>query len=152
MQRILLIIAIFSICAIIISGVGLLLLRQVRNQLDIESKLYVDTIIPTITSSWDTVQLITNASPEFLYFNPPERIESWFAMFSRHLGPLREYRGSKGRAAVNYFAPEGKITTAIYIADVLCEKAPATIQVAMILRQRKWQILEFRLNSRVFVQ
>jgi len=152
MRRSFLVSAAVSVALIVAAFIGLGAVTGYGRQGDLnkESKAYIDRVLPVIVSSWDRQELINHASAEFLRFNPPEMIDKWFGRFSQGLGCMREYCGSRGNARVDNSQVLGRITTAVYEASAVFEKAPATIQVAMILRGDKWEILEFRLHSDAF--
>ena len=143
MKKILMVVGAIFICLILVGVIVLSGLYYFASRLNKESKAYVDEVIPIIVSSWNSKELINHASPEFLQVVPAEEIESLFSMFSEQMGPLREYRGSTGRAKVSITAKR-KVVVADYLIKAVFERAPAKIEVRTILRDDKWQILGFR--------
>ena len=132
---------------IIVAVCGFIILDYFGTGLDEESKLYVDSNLPIIINDWNVNELFNRASPELLKVAPKEKIEKLFSVFSDRLGPLREYKGSSGQVNMSFTVNNGKVITALYIANAIFEKAPATIRFQIIKHKNKWQVLEFRVNS-----
>lgn len=114
---------------------------------DKESKLYVDLNLPQIIDNWKVEALTKRASPELMKVAPREKIEELFKVCSDKLGPMKEYKGSKGQSTIAFKAEKGKLITGAYVAEAIFEKAPATIKISIIKRNNDWQILEFFVNS-----
>lgn len=131
--------------------IGFAVIYYFGSGLDKESKAHVDQLIPGIVTSWNSQDLIRHASPELLQVAPVERIDGLFRLFSARLGPLKEYKGSKGEAFIGVTL-RGITVTANYVAGASFEKAPATIQIRMIQRGSRWQVLEFRVHSDALIQ
>jgi len=147
MKRILVVLGGIFAFILLVGIIGFLVLNFFGRRLDKESKAYVDEVIPIIATSWNSKDLLDRASPELIQVAPTEKIESLFHAFSEKLGPLREYKGSRGDAKLGFTPQMGKITTADYVAEAIFEKAPAKINVRTILHNGTWQILQFYVNS-----
>ncbi len=132
---------------IVVAVVGFFVLNHFGAGLDEESKTYVDSNLPRILTDWNADEMMNRASPELMKVAPKEKIEELFKVFSEKLGPLKEYKGSRGQSNVSVTTQEGKVITGSYIANAVFEKAPATIQFRIIKHDSQWQILEFRVNS-----
>lgn len=132
-------------------GFGILKLWNYGSHLDAGSKSYVDDAIPKIVSSWKLKELLDRAGPELVAAAPSEKVEKLFQVFSARLGPLRSYEGSRGQARVFVSPRTGKVTTASYVAEAIFEKAKGSIQVELILRNGKWEILGFHVNSEALI-
>jgi hypothetical protein len=146
MKKILMVLGVVFAALIIVVVIGFFMLNYFGSKLDKESMAYVDEAIPIIISSWNSKELIDRASSELLQVAPVDKIESLFNIFSGRLGKLETYKGSKGQANISV-TPQGKVTTAAYVAEAIFERAPATIQIRVILHNNKWQILQFHVNS-----
>ncbi|OGT98671.1 MAG: hypothetical protein A2298_05280 [Gammaproteobacteria bacterium RIFOXYB2_FULL_38_6] len=96
-------------------------------------------------------ELINRSSPELLKVAPKEKMEELFNAFSKKLGSLKEYKGSKGQSNTSVTTQNGKVITGVYVAEAIFEKAPATIQFRIIKHDNQWQILEFRVNSEALI-
>jgi hypothetical protein len=145
LKKILLVIGIAAL--IIIASV--FLFSAWGNNLDRESKDYVDKNIPVIISAWDYKELVKRASPELLNIAPDEKFKSLFDTLSEKLGKFKKYNGSKGEASINtvFFTKEGPfgyaITAAYSADDVVFENDSAQIKIELVLRDNEWRILSF---------
>jgi hypothetical protein len=135
---------------LVVGVIGFGILSYFGSGLDKESKMFVDQKIPIIASSWNPQELVNVASPELLQVAPADKIEALFGVFSQRLGPMQGYKGSRGEAKL-FFGPQGKTTTAEYVADAEFEKGTATVIMRTILRNGQWQVLEFRVNSPLLI-
>jgi hypothetical protein len=132
--------------------IGFFAFQYLGSGLDRDTKAYVDEVVPIIAASWNSKELVNRASPELLRVASKERIETLFDVFSKRLGPLKEYRGSRGEAKILLTLQQGKVITGAYVADAVFEKGPATIQIRTIWRDDRWQILSFHVNSDAFLR
>ena len=115
--------------------------------LDQESMQYVDAAVPEIVASWKAAELLKRASPGLQNKMPMEEIQSLFQIISVQLGPMKEYRGSEGEVVSSVLPEQGRITTARYMADAVFERAPAKIEIQLILSQEGWLISGFQVSS-----
>jgi hypothetical protein len=141
--------AIFAILVVIV-GIALAYFAYTGGALDKESKAYADSAIPAITANWDMAELQNRLSPEFKTTLKSGDLEKLYAQF-RRLGPLRKYNGVRGDATIGV-TPNGKMVTARYIGSAEFETGPAEVLLALIRHGDQWQILGFRINSRVFLE
>jgi hypothetical protein len=149
MKKILTILGVIFICLIVAGAIVFSGLHYYAKELDKEAKAYIDEVIPSIATSWNSKELINYASPEFLQAVPAKKIELLFDAFSEQMGPLKDYKGATGRVKIR-ISPRGKpIIKADYLAEAVFEKAPAKIQVQMIRRNHKWEIVGFLVKLRV---
>ncbi|HEY6873033.1 MAG TPA: hypothetical protein VI298_09950 [Geobacteraceae bacterium] len=138
--------------AILVAGVvGFVFIATKGSALDKDSKQYVDTAVPAIVSQWNKQELINRAGPELMKTVKDNDFEKLFTMF-RKLGAFKKYTGSEGQANISVTSKHGKVTTAAYVAKADFENGPAEIQVTLIKHADKWQILGFRINSKVFLE
>ncbi len=125
------------------------------NNLYNESHTYVDTVVPIIVNSWDSQELISRASPEFLENSSIDEIKLFFNESLIKFGRLKEYKGSTIRDITTNTAWSGdkwsgdkwsgdNTTTATYDAQAIFEKNSATIQIQVIKTNNKWQIIAFQ--------
>ena len=121
--------------------------------LDASSKAYVDENIPLIVSSWSKEELLKRSSPKLIELvnKNPNQLDQLFKKLST-LGAMTHYEGSKGQAYffVNY--PQGKSISAKYTANAKFEHGEAEIQVQMVQESDQWQIINFHVNSPIFLQ
>lgn len=113
------------------------------DNLDKESKAYVDMVVPAIVGSWEPQELISRASPELLKSNSDDALKFYFKASFNKYGRLKEYRGSTGQAIIN----PGEETKANYSAKADFEKGSATIWINVIKIKNKWQISVFQVVS-----
>lgn len=121
MKKQLTILGVIVICFIVAGAIVLSGLYYCAKGLDKEAKTYVDHVILTIATSWDTKEVINHASTKFLQDMPPEKIESLFDTLSELIGPLEEYKGATGKIKIR-ISSEGKpIIIADYVAEAVFE-------------------------------
>ena len=145
MKKILTILGAIFICLILVGVIAISGLYYYFSGLNKESKAYVDEVIPMIVTSWNSKELINRVSPEFLQVVSAEKIGLLFSTLSEQIGPLKDYKGSTGKAKVT-ITPKGKVIAANYLAKAVFEKAPAKIEIQTILLDNKWQIEGFRVT------
>ena len=144
MKKILMILGAIFICLILAGVIVFSALYYFASGSDKEAEAYIDEVVPIIVASWNSKELINRTSPEFLHVVPAEKIELLFNALSKQMGPLEDYKGATGKVKIK-ISPRGKpIIIADYMADPVFEKAPAKIQIRMILQNDKWQIIGFR--------
>ena len=121
--------------------------------LDASSRAYVDENIPLIVSSWSKEELLKRSSPKLIEVvnKNPDQLDQLFKKLST-LGAMTHYEGSKGQAYffVNY--PQGKSISAKYTANAKFEHGEAEIQVQMVQDADQWQIINFHVNSPIFLK
>jgi len=131
--------------------VGISILVVKGNALDKESKEYANTAIVAAISNWDVHELKRRASPEFSSATSDEELGRLFSLFSM-LGRLRVYQGCRGQATISVTMQEGKVVRARYVGRAEFEKGPAEIQITLIKHGEAWQVLGFRVDSKVFLR
>ena len=121
--------------------------------LDASSKAYIDENIPRIVSPWSKEELLKRSSPKLIELvnKNPDGLDQLFKKLST-LGAMTRYEGSEGQAYffVNY--PQGKSISAKYTAQAKFEHGDASIQVQMVQTDDQWQIINFHVNSPIFLQ
>src|SRR5436305_518702 len=103
MHRILYILGALTLIVTAVAGIGVGVFLYKGHALDVESKAFVDSVVPTIAASWSKEQLLERATPELRERAKPEELRRLFDVLSR-LGPMVEYHGTTGEAAVSYIA------------------------------------------------
>ena len=141
---------IFSLIAIF------LMLIYAGTVLDRKSRIYIDSAMPTIFTSWNSQELISRASPSLLENSSPEKIEKLFKNYSNKLGRMQEYKGSCGTSRIFFawFCQEGFLCptiTAEYISEVVFDNGLAQIETGMHLRNGKWEIVYLSMSSDAFL-
>jgi len=71
MRKMLMVLGALTLGTIVLAGATLLLFYPKGDQLDQESKAYVDATMPVIFNSWDSHAYLEQASPELLAVAPP---------------------------------------------------------------------------------
>lgn len=125
-------------------------IKEREEELTKESKAYINKIIPIIFSSWKAEELISRASPEFVKHIKRDELNKMFEMFREKLGSMTHYKGVVGKANIKIF-PQGELSTADYVAYVAYKKEDANIEVQLLLRDKKWEIISFRVNFEVLM-
>lgn len=115
-------------------------------KLDASSKAYVDRVVPEIISTWSPETLKREASVELSQQVTGDELRSAFQTFSA-LGSLIAYRGAKGGSKISITPQTGKVTTARYAVDAEFEHGDAVIDVNLVQRDGRWQVLGFFVKS-----
>ncbi len=139
---------VFLLIVVLVAGVfiyGLIV------KLGSESKAYVDNAVPILVNGWNPSELKSRASEELLPFLKEPDLGNLYIMFNR-LGRMTRYNGSEGQYHTNLKLPKGIVTTASYIATADFENGPGTIKMSLIRKNGTWKILEFRVNSPIFLR
>jgi len=147
MRRIFVVLGVIFLGLIVLGGLAFFIFIQVSKRLDPESKAFVDKIVPVITRSWNVQDFYPSISPELAKLAPREKIVPLWAILAQRLGPLKEYQGSTGEANAYFNLTTGLSITAAYRANIVCEKAPAEVQIRTIKHNGVWQILSIHVNS-----
>ncbi len=150
MKRILVILGGIFAAIIVVVAVGVVILFIKGNALDKESKEYADNSIRAVTEAWDIKQFQDRESQEFRSSTPEKDLQQLFAAF-RKLGKLKDYKGSTGQAMMSATTQQGQMTTAKYAANADFEAGPAVIEISLIKHGERWEILGFRVHSKVFL-
>lgn len=115
-------------------------------KLDTSSKTYVDRVLPEIVGAWSAESLRREASAELNQQAAADQIGAAFRKFSA-LGKLVAYRGSEGQAKLSFSPKHGKVVTAKYETSAKFEHGDAVIDVGLVQRGGRWQILGFFVKS-----
>jgi len=147
MKKLFLVLVCIVVVVVIAVAIGFYLLSRSADGMEKEAQAYIDANLPVIAASWDPAELVKRASPELMDVASKDQIAGLFAMFSQRLGPLREYKGSKGRVNVSFTFKKGRIITGAYSAQAVFEKARGLIECQLVKHGDRWQITSFRVNS-----
>ncbi|MCK4891814.1 MAG: hypothetical protein KAS78_04050 [Candidatus Pacebacteria bacterium] len=145
----------FMIRLIVVSSIVIfLMLIYAATKFDEKSHAYADIAIPAIVASWNSQELISRASPEFIKSNSPEKVELMFDHHSNKLGRVKEYKGSQGGSemlfGLGWLCQQGFLCltiTAEYTAEAVFEKGSAEIEIEMLLRNNRWEIIHLAVRS-----
>ncbi len=139
---------ILSIVIAIIVGL-FIYLRSIGTDLDKTSRDYVNESVIAISTDWNINELKKRASSEFMSMTNDEELNKFFGYAEKNLGEMKVYTGAQGESSVfvNNFKKDIK---ASYIAHGEFEKGKANINISLIWKNNKWQILGYRVNSDVF--
>lgn len=146
MKKFFVILGFVFLCIIVAGIIGFCIAAYHGTKLDKSSKAYVDEVTPLIISTWNSDELFNRASPELLKVAPREKLDAFFKVFAEKLGPLKEYKDSKGSSFMR-ITPSGKVVTASYLVEATFTQGDAQIRVSIIQHDEKWQFLEFFVDS-----
>lgn len=120
--------------------------KFIQPELDMESKMWVDGIVPTIVEDWNSQNLIDNSSSKLSEITSKEDIDGYILKAENTLGKFKSYKGSKGEGGIeiNNFK---KNVTCEYIADVIFENGEAHIYIKGIKENGVWKILSFDIEN-----
>lgn len=117
---------------------------------DKESKAFVDTAVQAIVADWDIEELQKRASSEFNDEVDYESLAEDFITLQQ-LGKLVEYKGSTGDSNIT-LSLSGYVITADYTATAEFEAGSAEMQVSLVRREGRWQILDFSVSPESFTE
>lgn len=117
---------------------------------DKESKAFVDTAVQAIAADWDIEELQKRASAEFNDEVDYESLAEDFITLQQ-LGKLVEYKGSTGDSNIT-LSLSGYVITADYTATAEFEAGSAEMQVSLVRREGRWQILDFSVSPESFTE
>jgi len=144
---------VFSIITTMI--VGYLGIIYYGNLLDNKSQTYVDVVVPIIINSWSSEEFVNYVAPELLESTSEDKVNLLFNNYRKFLGDLKEYRGSEGQAIshTEIFCEEGFLCTGVtadYTIEAVFEKGLAKINIGLLQRFGKWEIISFSVVSDEF--
>ncbi len=130
---------------LILSVIGLLVFAYFFSggrELDAESKMWVDSVVPEIVSSWDENKLKENSNYRLLEITDDDAFTKLLTTLEDQFGALKNYEGSEGQAGIR-INNGNKTITAEYIAYAEFETGMAQIEIQGIKEEDKWTILRF---------
>lgn len=146
MRRFLYILGALTLVIIVAAGIGLGVFFYKGHALDAQSKAFVDSAVPAITATWSEQQFLDRATPELRASVKPEELKALFERLSQ-FGPLIEYDGATGEAAMSYIAGSGGIVSASYVAKARFQNGTATFRIMLMKRDDRWLIQNFHVDS-----
>ena len=131
--------------AVIILGLGIYVLYG-ANKASYEAKAYADKAVPAIVADWSVDAIKQQVNPTML--RDPDTLRKVFAVYS-NLGPLVAYHDGKVIGAnVNVSPGNGKVVTAIYVAQARFKNGDASIQVVLNQIDGIWKISKLTVTSK----
>jgi hypothetical protein len=120
------------------------------NGLDKESKLFVDENLPKIVSNWDieAFERYSDQSAQEKAGFTKEVGETLFAEWSKKLGKMVQYKGSKGRTSF-FYSTTTKIIRGSYLVNAKFEHGDAVIAVSILKTGDQWKIIGLGVDSPV---
>jgi len=134
---------------IVAGGVGFFFLFRSGAELDRMSKAYVDKSVVAITANWDVDELWKRASPHLRQITNENQIRGLFDAAKDALGPLVEFRGSRGDAIISL---KDRSVSADYLAVAHYRNGDASMRIALVKRGDTWMIEGFRINSNALMK
>jgi len=116
------------------------------SDLDQESKTWVDTTALEILASWDSNEILKNASSEWLESVSIEETKTFSDQISQTFGTLVKYGVSTGEASLNVHNFTTTIT-AEYTIDVEFTKGPARVFIRGIKNDGVWKIYSLHIDT-----
>ena len=133
------------ILILLIAAVGYAVLSGIGQNLDAESKLWVDTVVPEIVATWNVEALLKNSSSALLQTVSEEEMVESLDIFSEQLGAMKQYHGSTG--AVSIYVRNGiKTITAEYVSAVTFENSSSTIEITGVKENDVWKVNRIYIN------
>lgn len=140
-------IIITALLFLIFVGIGSFFISLAKDgeQLDSQSKQFVDAVVPKIISQWDISELIDNMDQESLTPLKRQQLEWYFSFYSK-LGKMKSYKGSKAEATTSVFNGAKEIS-AEYAAEADFETGKAVVNISINKKAGHWKIVAFKVNS-----
>ena len=138
------------VVAVLLIGVlsTIFLLNRMAPKIQQDAQQYIDSNLPKIVQNWDSEALINQASPDLLKAASREQFAELFKMLSEKLGPLKQYKGSKGETSLTT-SFRGILRNGVFEAQAVFANAPAVILCRIVWLDGTWKINEFRVKSDV---
>ncbi len=122
------------------------MLKRMAPEVQQDAQVYIETNIPQIISNWNSEELIKRASPSLLKAASRAQFTDLFKTLLEKLGPLREYKGSRGETTVT-ISFTGINRKGTFESEAFFANSPAVILCRIIRLNGSWKIDEFRVNS-----
>ncbi|PLY05111.1 MAG: hypothetical protein C0625_13840 [Arcobacter sp.] len=150
MKKILMVLGGIFLVFVIAGIIGFTLLAKKGDALDEQSKTYVEKVVPEILSDLRPATLLKYSSSELIDSANKDEIDKLFKWYGK-LGKYKQMGDVVGGSNINYSQEKGKVVSAQYQINTEFETGPATIILVLIQRDDKWQIYNFKINSKAFV-
>jgi hypothetical protein len=151
MRKFFMIIGIVAVIAILGGGIGIFVLARNGAALDTASKAYTEDAVLAIAANWEPDELWKRASPHLRKIATRDQLAGIFEAAKRALGPMQEYRGSKGQALIG-FINGGKSISARYVATGDFQRGRANLRIGLIKQGDSWMIEGFHIDSPALMQ
>jgi len=145
---------IIGLCATAVfccSGVGFFGYRTFTRarSTDGEADRFADAELPKITRDWSLAPVQADLAPEWKA-QPQEIQDDWMKAMKVLLGSLKSAEPFTA-ASTFYRSNNGKSETYVEVrSKAVFEKAPGTVQMILVKRDGRWQIIKFFIASEVF--
>jgi hypothetical protein len=131
---------------IVAAGIGFYFLASNGAALDTASKTYTEESVVAIAGNWDADQLWKRASPRLRKAATQQQISDLLAAAKDALGPMLEYRGSKGQALMSVVNAHS-VVSAQYVASGSFQKGAADFRINLVKQNETWMIEGFHIDS-----
>lgn len=133
------------------SVISYFILSSRTNKLETESRIYVESIIPLIFTSWDSEALINHMIPEMHQSEKYRRkLKESFDKQSDIFGLLKDFELTKGRLRKKKHLPNVRIKEVNvlfeHFAKLIFENHQAEMQIVTILDRDRWWILVIKID------
>ena len=150
MKKLFIVLGSIFLAVIILGAIGIAFVAIKGTALDKESKVYADSAIPAIVSTWSQKELLDRASSEFKKVVTIDELDRLFRWFSS-LGPPQKCEPAEGHSLMSATSQTGKMISAQYTAKATFQKGEASIKLGLIKHGDQWQISSFRVESQALV-
>jgi len=108
---------------------------------NMESKAFVDRVVPLICAHWDVTEIMKEASASFLNNkNEPANTQANFKKFNDELGPMTAYKGCEGSVEAPQLGATGQKLYADYLAQLVFQKGEAVLDLKLVQENDQWKI------------
>jgi hypothetical protein len=145
------ILSVLALSVMVAIGIGVGVAFYRGHALDVESKAFVDRVVPAITAAWSKQQLLDLATPELRASATPNELTALFDRLSQ-LGALVKYEGATGESAMSYMAGFGSkgrssaTVSASYVVKAQFQNGSATFKIMLMKRGGRWLINGFHVD------
>ena len=132
--------------AVVIAAIGIATLSFENHLLAVESKEFVDNVVPSLAGNWSVTELMARSTPELRSKISQQVLSKIFSSLAFRLGHLVRYEGATGDAGMAYRMDIGAVVSAVYIARAKFERGTALFRLVLRKRDGRWMIHNFHVD------
>lgn len=119
------------------------------SRMDRESKVYVETIMPSLLAEFTTENFIKNVAPANRPSVDRASMDKFTAQVASEFGAYKSSGPLTGEATINFGAGGQMMISAVYTAKVQFEKRPAMMRVVLVSDGQAWSLarVDFNMND-----
>jgi len=127
----------------------MILVTRNDDTVKVESRKFINHIMPVILKDLNKDTFLKYATPEFLNKVDENQVEKVFNIYKK-LGNFKKLVSLKGKVKTSLSFIEGKVVYAKYDVKALFTTGEAVAKVTIIRHDGEWYIYHLKINSKVF--